>query len=69
MSYEAASRLAVALGIDDGAGFFIATVRPALSPEHGVDAVLPLTDEAISDLYRSVAVKRTSPTQYRTGGR
>ena len=69
MSYEAASRLAVALGIEDGAGFFIATVERASPPEHGIEAVQPLTGEAIVDLYRSINANRKPPAHGRSGGR
>ena len=69
MSYEAASRLAVALQIDEGASFFIATVEQALPPAHGVDAVLPLSGEAVADLYRSVGATRRAPKPGRRGGR
>ena len=69
MSYEAASRLAVALGIDDGASFFLVNVDPALLPEHGVDAVQPLSADAITDLYRSVGATRSVPTPGRRGER
>ena len=68
MSHEAAAHLALALGIDDGARFFIANVDQALPPEHGVDLVQPLTVEAISELYRSVDAKRKSPVRDRSGG-
>lgn len=69
MSYEAASRLAVALRIDDGANFFLVNVEPALLPEHGVDAVQPLSADAIADLYRSVGATRSVPTPGRRGER
>ncbi len=69
MSYEAASRLAVALGIDDGARFFVANVEPALPPEHGVDAIQPLSADAIADLYRAVSASRRVPTPGRRGER
>ncbi len=68
MSYEAALRLAAALQIEHGASFFIATVEQALPPAHGVDAVQPLSAEAISDLYRSV-VGRVPPMRDRSGRR
>ena len=69
MSYEAASRLAVALEIDDGASFFLVNVEPALPPEHGVDAVQPLSADAIADLYRSVGATRRVLTPRRRGER
>lgn len=68
MTYEDASRLAVALEVRDGAAFFIATVDQESSPEHGIEAVQRLSNDAIADLYRSVGVRRTYSPRVRSRG-
>jgi hypothetical protein len=59
-------RTTITVGVDDGAGFFIAYVEQALPPEHGVDAVLPLSGEAIADLYGPFSATRKAPSLDRT---
>lgn len=61
LSYEAATRLAIALEIEGGAQFFTAHADLGLPPEHDINEVVqPLSEASIAALYRTTRNARSS---------